>query len=244
MKNHLKGKVVIVTGAGIGIGQAISETLIQHQAKVALIGRRLEALEDVASPFPKDHAMSCACDVTDRAAVEDMVAQVVDRFGTVDILVNNAGININPRTLIDIDPPDWDQTVSINLTGVFNTIQAVLPVMREKRDGLIINISSIAGLRGGEKPGASYSASKSGVIALSQTLNEEESEYNIRSCTICPGEVDTAMLDMRPVPVSREHREKILKPEDIASAVCFVAGYPQRVCIPLLVIKPTIQIFR
>jgi NADP-dependent 3-hydroxy acid dehydrogenase YdfG len=168
----------------------------------------------------------------------------VNRFGTVDILINNAGININPRTVADINPSDWDETVKINLTGVFNTCRGVLPVMRKQKDGLIINISSIAGLRGGKKPGAAYSASKQGVIALSQTLNEEESEYNIRSCAICPGEVDTAMLDQRPVPVSREHREKILKPEDIASAVCFVAAYPPRVCIPLLVIKPTIQIFR
>ena len=242
--DRLQDKVAIVTGAGIGIGQAITEELIRNGAGVALIGRRPSMLEDVSSSLPMDHAMTCACDVTDREAVEDMVAQVVNRFGTVDILVNNAGININPRTVADINSSDWDQTVKINLTGVFNTIRAVLPVMRKKKGGLIINISSIAGLRGGKKAGAAYSVSKHGVIALSQTLNEEESEYNIRSCTICPGEVDTAMLDQRPVPVSREHREKILKPEDIASAVGFVAAYPSRVCIPLLVIKPTIQIFR
>jgi NADP-dependent 3-hydroxy acid dehydrogenase YdfG len=241
--DRFQDKVVIVTGAGTGMGRAIAEEFIQNGANVALIGRRLAKLEEVSSSFPKDRAMLCACDVSDRAAVGDMVTEVISRFGTVNILVNNAGINVSPRTVADIDPADWDQIVDINLTGVFNTIRAVLPVMREKKDGLIINISSIAGLRGGTLAGASYAASKHGVVALSDTLNEEERDFNIRSCAICPGEVDTPMLDQRPEPLSREHLDKIIKPEDVASAVCFVAAYPPRVCIPLLVIKPTTQIF-
>jgi NADP-dependent 3-hydroxy acid dehydrogenase YdfG len=239
-----KGRVVIVTGAGAGVGHAVTDSFVDKAANVVLIGRNLSTLDASAESFPKERVMTISCDVGDRSAVDRMVTEVVERFGTVDILVNNAGINVRPRSVADIDPANWDQVVQINLTGVFNTIRAVLPVMRSKKDGLIINISSIAGVRAGMKSGPAYSASKHGVMALSHTVNEEEAAHNIRSCAICPGEIDTDMLNQRVVPPTAEHRAQILKSEDIADAVLFVAGLPARVCIPELIIKPTTQIFQ
>lgn len=239
-----KDRVVIVTGAGAGVGQAVTQNFVDEGANVVLIGRNLSTLEASAEALPKAQMMMLSCDVGDRSAVDGMVAQVVERFGAVDILVNNAGINVRPRSVTDIDPANWDQIIQINLTGVFNTTRAVLPVMRKKKDGLIINISSIAGIRAGMVSGPAYSASKHGVMALSNTVNEEEVEHNIRSCAICPGEINTDMLSQRVVQPTVEHRAKILQPEDVAEAVMFVAGLPSRVCIPELIIKPTIQIFR
>lgn len=239
-----KDRVVVVTGAGAGVGHAVAERFVNQEAKVVFIGRTLATLEAASEGYPKDRVMLLACDVADRSAVNRMVPQVMERFGTLDILVNNAGINVRPRSVAEIDPTNWDRIIQINLTGVFNTIRAVLPVMREKKDGLIINISSIAGIRSGMVSGPAYCASKHGVMALSHTLNEEEKEYNIRSCAICPGEIDTDMLKQRVVQPTAEHRAKILKPEDIADAVLFVAGLPARVCIPELVIKPTLQVFK
>ena len=242
--NQFEDRSVVVTGAGTGVGLAIATGFVNEGAKVSFVGRRREKLEEAAANFPKDRVTIGPCDVSDRMAVNEMMAQVIDRFGAIDILVNNAGINTTPRSTGEVDPGDWDRIVDINLNGVFNTVRAVLPKMREQKDGLIINISSIAGLRGSKLAGAAYAASKHGVVALSQTLNEEEKDYNIRSCAICPGEIDTPILDQRPVPVSPEHRARILKVEDLAAAALFVAAYPARVTIPILVIKPTSQIFQ
>ena len=241
---QFKNRSVIVTGAGTGVGRAIAVSFVNEGANVAFVGRRDSKLNEASADLPKDQVLIISCDVSDRTAVDKMVSQVIDRFGSVDILVNNAGINTSPRALAEVSVSDWHQIVAINLTGSFNTIQSVLPVMREKKDGLIINISSIAGLRGGKLSGAAYAASKHGVMALNHTLNEEEKDYGIRACAICPGEIDTPILDKRPEPISPEHRARILKPEDISASVLFVASLPARACIPELVIKPTSQVFK
>ncbi|MBW1697397.1 MAG: SDR family oxidoreductase [Deltaproteobacteria bacterium] len=241
---QFKDRVVIVTGAGSGVGREIAIGFVNEAAKVAFVGRRRSKLEESATGLPKERVMILPCDVSIRHAVDEMVNAVLRHFGAVDILVNNAGINTSPRSIAEVAPEDWNQIIAINLNGVFNTIRAVLPGMREKKDGLIINISSIAGIRASELAGAAYAASKHGVMALNHTLNIEEKEFGIRACAICPGEIDTPILDQRPQPVSPEHRARILKPKDIAEAVFFVARYPSRVCIPELVIKPTTQIFQ
>jgi NADP-dependent 3-hydroxy acid dehydrogenase YdfG len=236
-------KTVIVTGAGTGIGRAVAVDFVKEGARVAFVGRRLEKLKEAAAGLPETQAACYACDVADRAAVNAIARQVVDQFGPVDILVNNAGTNTNPRSVAEVDPDDWDRTVAINLTGAFNFVRAVLPGMRERKAGLIINVSSIAGLRASKLSGAAYSASKHGMVALTHSINEEEKDYSIRSCVICPGEVNTPIIDLRPEPVSEERRANMLQPEDVSAAALFVASLPSRVCIPLLVIKPTSQIF-
>jgi meso-butanediol dehydrogenase/(S,S)-butanediol dehydrogenase/diacetyl reductase len=110
-------KVVIVTGAGTGIGQAVAVDFVKAGAYVAFVGRRLQKLQEAAAGLPEEAVMLCPIDIADRPAVNETVRQVVDRFGPVDILVNNAGINTNPRSVAEVAPEDWDYTVAINLTG-------------------------------------------------------------------------------------------------------------------------------
>ncbi len=241
--SRFKGTVVIVTGAGTGIGKGIARGFVNEGALVAFVGRRREKLDEAVAGMPEDNAMACSCDVSDRSAVNEVVRGVEDRFGAVHVLVNNAGINTNPRSVAEVEPVDWDRTIAINLTGAFNCVRAVLPGMRARKDGLIINVSSIAGLRAGKLGGAAYAASKHGMIALNHLINEEERDYGIRACALCPGEVETPILEQRPEPVGSEHRARILQPEDVATAALFVAGLPSRVCVPELIIKPVSQVY-
>lgn len=236
-------QVVLVTGAGTGIGRAIAEGFVQEGARVVLVGRRMEKLEKAGAGLPPGQVLVLAGDVGEREAVRELVAKVEASLGPVHILVNNAGTNTNPRSMAQVSPEDWDLTLATNLTGAFNCARAVLPAMRQRRGGVIINISSIAGLRASKLAGAAYSAAKHGVMALTHVINEEEREFGIRACAICPGEVETPILDLRPEPVSQEHRARMLQPEDVAMATLFVAGLPARVCVPEMVLKPTWQIF-
>jgi NAD(P)-dependent dehydrogenase (short-subunit alcohol dehydrogenase family) len=242
--SHFQTKTVIVTGAGTGIGRAVARDFVQAGARVAFIGRRMDKLAEAAAELPEVQVLRYSCDVSDRQAVNAIVQEVSEQFGPVDILVNNAGINTNPRSVAEVDPADWDRTIAINLTGAFNFVRAVLPAMRQRKSGVIVNVSSIAGLRAGKLSGAAYSASKHGMVALTHSINEEEVEYGIRACVICPGEVETPILELRPEPVSAERRATMLQPEDVSAAVLFVAGLHPRACVPELIIKPTTQIYR
>ncbi|MDA0839497.1 MAG: SDR family oxidoreductase [Planctomycetota bacterium] len=239
----LKNKTAIITGAGTGIGEAIVQLFVREGANVALVGRRAEKLEAASEGLPAEQVLCVPCDVADRDGVNAMAAKVIEHFGKVDILVNNAGMNTNPRSVGEVAPEDWDKTIQVNLTGVFNCVRAVLPGMREQRDGLIINVSSIAGVRSGKLGGAAYCASKFGVVALTTSINEEEVEYRIRATAICPGEVETPILEKRPEPVSAERRANMLQPIDVAEAALFVAKLPPRACVNELLIKPTTQHF-
>ena len=242
--NQFTDKRIVVTGAGTGIGQAVAETFVGAGAHVALLGRRLEKLNETANKLTASQVLCFSCDVSDRDTVNSTIHKITEEFGPINILVNNAGTNTNPRSVAEVNPSDWDRTIDINLTGAFNTIRAVLPEMRKQQDGIIINISSIAGVRASKLAGAAYSASKFGMVALTHSINEEEMDYGIRASVICPGEVETPILDHRPEVVSAEHRARILQPDDVAAAVLFIAGLPPRACVPELIIKPTSQIYR
>jgi NADP-dependent 3-hydroxy acid dehydrogenase YdfG len=141
----------------------------------------------------------------------------------------------------NMTPPDWDRVLTINATGVYNAMYAVLPQMRERRDGLIVNISSISGKRAAAIGGVAYNASKFAVAALSTSIANEEASNNIRVTTIFPGEVDTPILEHRPQPVSAERRAKMLLPEDVADLVVALARLPARAHVPEVIIKPTSQ---
>lgn len=235
--------VAIVTGAGTGIGRAVARAFVDAGMRVALWGRRLDTLEQAALDLDPQRVYLTVCDVADRAQVQTAVDALQAQWGAVDVLVNNAGINTNPRSIADVDPADWDRTVAINLTGVFNATRAVLPIMRAQRSGIVINVASIAGLRASQVAGAAYSATKHGVVALSNSLNDEQVEYGIRACALCPGEVETPILEQRVENVSAERRAAMLQPQDVAAAALFVVRLPPRACVPLLVIKPTVQSF-
>jgi NADP-dependent 3-hydroxy acid dehydrogenase YdfG len=172
-----------------------------------------------------------------------MVAQALESFGTIDVLVCNAGTNVRNRSLESLTPPDWDQMIDVNLTGAFNLVHFVLPSMREKQGGLIVQICSIAGLRASTLGGAGYSASKFGQSALGICLGRGEGKNGIRSTVIYPGEVNTPILDARPVPVAAERRASILQPEDVAAAVRFLVELHPRARVPELVITPTVDDF-
>lgn len=240
----LQGKTAVVCGGGTGIGAGIALAFARAGAQVIVAGRREDKLREVAVAFEGEPAIGVrACDVSNRADVGALFDWVEGEFGAVDILVNSAGVNTKKRTMSDLSPDDWDRVLQINATGAYNTIYRVLPGMRKRRDGLIINISSIAGVRAAPLGGVAYNASKFAMSALGTSVREEERVNGIRVTNIYPGEVETPILDNRPVPVTAEHRARILQPEDIAAAALMVAQLPPRAEIPDLVIIPSSQSF-
>jgi len=235
----------LITGAGSGMGRAIAEDLANAGLQVALVGRNREKLEAVRNGLGAagERCRVEPCDVADRPAVGAMVRDVVDAFGGLDILVCNAGVNTPARSFDRLDPADWDRLIAINLTGAYNLAHAALPTMRARRNGLIVQIASIAGLKASSLAGPAYCASKFGQRALGWSLGLEEGQHGIRSTVICPGEVETPILDERPEPVPAERRAQILQPEDVAQAVRFLAELPARARVPELVITPTVDAF-
>lgn len=238
----LKGKTALITGGGSGIGAEIARTLAANGCKVAITGRRESRLQEVVSSSEHE-ILNRVCDVGNREDVAGLFDWARGELGSVDILINSAGINIAKRSMADLDPADWDKLLQVNATGAYNCIREALPQMQEKRDGVIVNISSVAGIRAGLLGGVAYNASKFAMSALSLTVGDEERENGIRLTSIYPGEVETPILDERPVPVSAEHRARILQPEDVAAAALMVVSLPARARVPELVIIPTTQSF-
>lgn len=182
----LKDAVVIVTGAGSGIGKETALLFAKEGAKVVVCGRRIELLLETVKMIEYDNGIAYAIsiDVSDWQQVVKMVGNVYNQYEKIDILINNAGIPFG-KPIIDTTTEEWDNVLNINLKGVFLCCKAVLPVMK---DGIIITISSMMGISGGKNAGA-YSSSKFGIIGLMQSLIEEHK--NIRAYTICPGSVIT-----------------------------------------------------
>jgi NADP-dependent 3-hydroxy acid dehydrogenase YdfG len=235
------GKTVLITGGGSGVGQAAAKLFAEAGAKVAIAGREERKLtktaEGLSGVFVK------ACDVTDPAGVADLVKATTAQFGRIDILVNNAGTNIKARRMRELTIENWNRLVRTNLDGAFFCIREVLPQMIERKDGIIINVNSISGKRPYPLAGAGYAAGKFGLHALAGCLASEEMESGIRVSSIYPGEIDTPILEERPTPVTAEQRAKILKSEDVAAAILWVAGLPPHVSVPELIIKPTAQLY-
>jgi NAD(P)-dependent dehydrogenase (short-subunit alcohol dehydrogenase family) len=239
---ELGGKTVLITGGGSGIGLGVALALAGEGCRVAIAGRSREKLEKAAADHVGQPPMLVrACDVTDRRDVRELVAWSVERLGSLDIVVNSAGINVARRKMSELDPDDFDRIMAINCTGLYNVLHVVLPVMRQKRSGLIVNISSVAGKRALAVAGPAYCASKFAATALGTAVGLEERPNGIRITNIYPGEVDTPILDQRPVPVPAEKRAAMVHPADIGQCVVALAKLPPNVIVPELVITPTYQ---
>jgi NADP-dependent 3-hydroxy acid dehydrogenase YdfG len=238
--SDLTGKCVLVTGGGSGIGLAVARLFLDAGATVAITGRDADRLKRAAAKLNGgDRLLTHAADVTVVEQVETLVQDVTSKLGRIDILVNNAGTNIKARAFRELTPDSWHHLLGANLHGAFYCTYAVLPQMRERKDGLIINVNSISGKRSNPLGGVGYNAAKFALRGLAMGLAAEERGNGIRVTSIYPGEVDTPILEHRPNPISDEHRQTILLPDDVAQAVLFVAKLPARAAVPELVILPS-----
>jgi NADP-dependent 3-hydroxy acid dehydrogenase YdfG len=242
--SKLAGKVAVVTGGGSGVGRAVALLFLKEGAKVVIAGRDPAKLAAVAAEARAgDHLLAVPTDVSSPAQCRTLIQTATDRFGRVDVLVNNAGTNLKARTLRELTPESWDMMIRTNLDGAFYCTTAVLPQMLDRKDGVIVNVVSVAGKRANPLGGAAYVAAKFGMGALGLVLSNEEKDSGVRVSNVYPGEIDTPILKERPKAITEEQRALILKPEDVAEAALFVAALPPRVSVPELVIKPTAQLY-
>jgi NAD(P)-dependent dehydrogenase (short-subunit alcohol dehydrogenase family) len=233
-------RTAIVTGAGSGVGQAVALQLAREGWNVGLLGRRPDALQKTIG-LAGDSAsrmLPIPCDVANTDRVAHATARVEERFGVVSVLVAAAGMNIPKRGWEVLSAEDFREVIDANLTGVFNSVHAVLPGMRRAGSGTIVTIVSDAGMQASAKAGAAYCASKFGVRGLSQSINAEERAHGIRCTAIFPGDINTPILDKRPVPPSPEARVKMLQTEDLAACVMLAINLPDRAVVEELLIRP------
>jgi NAD(P)-dependent dehydrogenase (short-subunit alcohol dehydrogenase family) len=232
--------VAVVTGAGSGVGRATALALAREGWRVALIGRQKAALDATAALFVAEQSPFhiVPCDIADEAAVAACGKEILERLGPVDVLVNAAGTNTPRRSLEELSPADYRRLLDTNLNGAYWCAQAFLPSMRERGRGTIVNVISDAARQASPKAGPAYSASKFGLLGLTQSINAEERARGIRACALLPGDINTPLLDKRPAPPSAEARSRMLQPEDVAACVLFVLRLPPRAIVEELLIRP------
>ena len=223
---RLEDKVAIITGGAAGIGKAAVEKFVAEGAKVAIWDVNESAGNDLVGLLG-DQTIFMKVDTSNPDSVEDAAKAVVDHFGTIDILINNAGITRDAK-IKKMTFEQWNQVISINLTGVFNCVKSVSPVMIEKGAGRIINTSSVVGLYGNFGQ-TNYAATKSGVIGMSKTLAKELGKYNITVNAVAPGFIGTDMVRAMPekvidMMVGKTPMSRLGTPEDIANAYTFLAS--------------------
>ena len=235
---RLDGKVAWVTGAGSGIGEAAAVALAGAGARVVLTGRRREPLEGVAARIGASAEVEPG-DMTAAADVGRIAAAVEARHGRLDILVANAGVNVTERDWSRLTPETAAAVLDGNLAGPFLCALAALPIMRARGGGLLVHTASMAGRVVSLLSGPAYTAAKHGLVAMSHSINMQECVNGIRSCVVLPGEVATPILDKRPVPVSEEERARMLRPEDVADLILYVACLPPHVVVNEVMITPT-----
>ncbi len=221
----LRDKVALITGAGRGIGKAISLRFAEEGARLILCARTAAQLQEVADTV-RASGRPCVTGVVD-VTKEDEIARLVqaglEQFGQIDILVNNAGVS-NPKPFLQTSNADWDEALNVNLKGVIFCTRAVLPGMLKRGTGTVINIASAAGLRG--LPGSpAYTASKSAVIGLTHALADEVGEKGVRVNVVCPGPIKTELLDSSAVKdFVLKNKAHLLPPEDAAGTVLYLAS--------------------
>ncbi len=237
----LTGKVAWVTGAGSGIGQAAAVALAKEGATVVLTGRRKAPLQETAATIKKagGKADIQAGDLMKAASVTKIAKAIEKKYRRCDILVNNAGLNILERQWAKLTPANAELVIDGNLSSAFYCTTAVLPIMRKRKDGVLIHTSSMAGRQASLLSGPAYSAAKHGVVAMSHTINMEECVNGIRSCVVCPGEVATPILDKRPIPITPAERKRMAQSEDVGDLIRYIACLPAHIVINEVMINPT-----
>src|SRR5205809_1309812 len=235
MPVSLKGQSVLIVGASSGIGRESAALFAREGANVTASARREDRLRglqhDLAEEgFPIEIA---SADASNAAEMEQLAGRARARFGSLDILVYSAGTNTPDRSMKRLNQDIWDMMLSVNLNGAYYATRAVLPAMRERKAGHLIYVASISGIVP-DVSGAAYQAAKRGILGLAHAIRVEEKENGIRTCAICPGLVETEILERRPVKPTPEVLAKALQPIDVAEAVLAVAQFPPRAVVPEL----------
>jgi NAD(P)-dependent dehydrogenase (short-subunit alcohol dehydrogenase family) len=237
----LDEKVAIVTGGGTGIGRSTALMLAAEGAHVVVAGRRRPPLDAVVAEITKARGRAVAreADVAKPPQGRALAEWVVKELGRVDILINNAGHSSKVRNARWVGQEDWDAVIAVNLTGVYALTQAVLPIMIERGGGTIVTVSSYAALRPGLIGGAPYGAAKAGVLNFMGHVHTVLRDKGIRATTVMPAEVDTPILDKRPLPPDDAARATMMLPEDVAAAILMCVTLPERTVVEEIVLSPT-----
>ncbi len=231
--NRLAGKVAIVTGSSSGIGKAIALRFGEEGVKVVLAARRLQLCEEIVRSIEIKGGEACAiqADISDEHQVHALMQQTVTRYGQLDVLINNAGI-FGGESIADTDMNTFDRVMATNLRGTFLCCRAGFQQMKQQNGGLIINMSSVAGVQAWKGTGI-YSASKHGIMALTKSLADEGRAFNIKVSAICPAGVADELIDASPEEI---HRQEKIDPYDIAETALYLARLgPQAVVHQIVV---------
>ncbi len=247
--NAIANKVVVITGASSGLGEATARLLAKRGARLVLGARRLERLEKLAAEIAAagGEAIAHATDVARRADVEKLIQAAHDKFGRVDVLVNNAGI-MPMAAMSKLKVDEWDRMIDVNIKGVLYGIAAVLPGMRTNKGGHIINLSSVAGLRVSAGVGTVYSATKFAVKAISEGLRAEVGREGIRVTTLYPGAVASELMDGSSDPeaaagIKAFYQANEIPADSFARAVVYAIEQPAEMSINEITLRPTRQEF-
>ncbi len=240
MPVSLKDQVVLVVGASSGIGRETAVLFAREGARVMASARREERLRELQQQLKEEgHTIEVlSADASKPAEMKQLAEQTQSRLGPVDVLVYVTGTNTPDRYLPRLTPDIWDMMINVNLNGAYYITHAVLPEMRSRKAGHIIFVSSISGIMP-DVSGSSYQAAKRGVVGLAHAIRVEEKENGIRTCVVCPGLVESELLEKRPVKPTAEVLAKAMQPADVAEAVLSIAKLPARVAIPEMQIVPT-----
>jgi len=223
------GKVILITGAAQGIGKSTALKFASEGAKLILCDVRLESLNEISEELKAANAefLNYAVNVVDRAQIQDMVTDVVSKWGKIDVLINNAGITADNQ-MLKMPEEDFDKVIAVNLKGVFNCTQIVSPVMVQNGSGVILNATSVVGLYGNFGQ-TNYAATKWGVIGMTKTWAKELGKKGIRVVAVAPGFIGTPMVAKMPEKViemmkAKSPLNRLGTPEDIANAYAFLAS--------------------
>lgn len=248
MTPNIKDKVIVITGASSGLGEATAKMLAAEGAIVVLGARRKDRIDALAKEITDNggKALAFVTDVVNAAEVKNLVDEAVKQFGKMDVIINNAGLM--PQSMLDkLKIDEWDQMIDVNIKGVLYGIAAALPYMEHQKSGHIINVASVAGhkVRAG---GTVYSATKHAVRVITEGVRQEVKPFNIRTTIISPGAVDTELPNTITDPdvadrINQFYKENAISPDSFARAVVYAMSQPDDVDINEILYRPTKQEF-